>query len=482
VTARGDGRARASYPRKREGDRWELRAYVGLDPDTGRQRYIYGSAHGGVREARRAQGALERRALALRAKARPLAGGRPRPAKPRHERTVADAVEAWFERESPHWEPNGRDNVRNLIDFYVLPDLGGTQLWRLRGEIEHNGDDEPDPLLVSLTEWYGRLLETGGVQGRGLAPITVSSGPHRVLRGSLRLAVKLGWLDANPAAEARVPFVPRRPSTTPPAPAMFKFLGWLAEFDPECFAWCQVMASGARRVDVGVKWREWDEAGAELTLGARGVITARPDDPAALTDNAGRRQANGRVPVGGRAPRTIVMVRETPTAKRRLRKVALSRSANAALASHRARRLELAVMAGLGGLDPEGFVFAEGAAGTVPRRPDWMTGRFYDAKLAAAAAGVRGVERCRLYDVRHFMATESLAAGIEAAVLAERMGNSQHTIEHYYRHAAPAKDREAADIMDAIEAQAAAGRPATARARSRGPLRVVPDEAAGSES
>jgi integrase len=126
----------------------------------------------------------------------------------------------------------------------------------------------------------------------------------------------------------------------------------------------------------------------------------------------------------------------TPDAAGRLLRLRIEREAYAALCGVR--------------LPGDAFVFCPDPDGANPRDPQWFSGAFRYAKKRAAKVGVAGLEGVRAYDVRHFMGSQLLAHGMAPAVVAERMGNSQRTMDAFYRHAVPARDQAAADLMARI--------------------------------
>ena len=83
----------------------------------------------------------------------------------------------------------GRE-YRSILDHYVLPRWGATQLRRLRAD--------------DLDAWYATLHRSGGVRGVPLSPNTVGR-IHAVVRRALNQAVKWGWLAVNPASSATPP-------------------------------------------------------------------------------------------------------------------------------------------------------------------------------------------------------------------------------------------------------------------------------------
>ena len=251
---------------------------------------------------------------------------------------------------------------------------------------------------------------------------------HATLRAVLKFAAAQSWVMGNAAAEARLSPIPRRRSTAPDPQALAAFLQYLASHNPELFAFTHVLTSGGRRVDgLGLQWAEVDFEAGELVLGERGVVRA--------LDAEGLR---------------ITVVRETATTKRRRRRVAMSEAAMTALRRHRQACLEAAVAAGVH-LAVESFVFSPAPDGSRPYRPGWASTEWGRARRRAACdAGLAGLERVRLYDVRHFFATYLLAAGVKEIEIAQLMGNSPSTMRYHYASAISLGGREAAAIMDGL--------------------------------
>lgn len=75
---------------------------------------------------------------------------------------------------------------------------------------------------------------------------------------------------------------------------------------------------------------------------------------------------------------------------------------NRRLAGHRDRRAACNPVAVAGGA----FIFSHDPDGGMPWKPNWITKEFVRLRRDA------GIPHCRLHDLRHFMATEMLAAGV----------------------------------------------------------------------
>lgn len=122
-----------------------------------------------------------------------------------------------------------------------------------------------------------------------------------------------------------------------------------------------------------------------------------------------------------------------PTKTRRAHRVALNRSSVDALRAHRTAT-------------PDGdlasrFVFSS-EEGTQPWHPNFVTKHFIELREAA------GLRHFRLHDLRHFMATEMLNAGVPVPIVAARLAHQRaSTTLNVYAHAIPGGDQAAADLL-----------------------------------
>jgi integrase len=426
--------------RQRGPNTWQIRAYAGVDPDTGKARELSETVHGPRSLAE------DRLAYLLLRAMRKRDGGAAVSSKRREAGilTVFEGFEAWRTFAKANLEPNGADTDEDILRNYVYPHLGDIELWRLRpNQLAAPGDPEYDPDLVSLTAFYymlaergsrGRVRADGTITGRG-RPLGSQAirRTHGVIRRALAYCLDRGWVSSNAAIGAKMPPVVKRTTTTPPAAALAAFVDFLEQDDPEILCFLDLMNSGARRVDMGLQWAEVSfaaEGGGAVTFGVRGLITARDE--------------NGK---------SEVLVRTTPTRKRKLRTVALDAGPASRLMALRTHQEARAALCGIS-LPDTAYVFSGAPDGSEPRNPNWFSGGFRNAKKRAAKAGIGGLAGVRPYDVRHFMITQLLAHGVAPAVVAERAGNSQRTMDAFYRHAVPAQDQAAAELMARIMREA----------------------------
>lgn len=96
-------------------------------------------------------------------------------------------------------------------------------------------------------------------------------------------------------------------------------------------------------------------------------------------------------------------------------------------------------------LPKKGFVFALEPDGSASWRPDGATLQW--ARLRTKA----GLDDVRLHDLRHYVATQLLGAGVDPRTVAGRLGHSNPAITmSVYGHFLPEKDRAAADLLDSL--------------------------------
>jgi integrase len=215
--------------RQRGRDSWQLRVYLGIDADSGRERW----ASTTVRGSRRLATARLAEFVEAAGYARLRAG------------TVGDLLERWFEAASPGWAASTVRQTRSIIDCHLVPHLGHLPVAKLT--------------TVDVEDFYGFLLRAGHDGERPLAPGTVHR-VHVVLHRALAQAVRWGWVWLNLASSANPPRVPP-PEVRPPAPAQVAaLLDAVRERNDALYAYlCLAVSTGARRSQLlALRWAEVD--------------------------------------------------------------------------------------------------------------------------------------------------------------------------------------------------------------------------------
>lgn len=311
------------------------------------------------------------------------------------EGTVAHLLEVWWQQGEPGWSPSTAGSYRSIIDKRLAKDFGGMRLRDLK--LEH------------LERYYARLRR------EGLKRNTVLK-HHSVLRAALSKAARWGWIAANPALGARIPQDAEPTQISPPSQVeMRALIAHIDESNPELGVFVRLAAdTGMRRGEVlGLRWLAVDFDRAELVV-QRSVT------------QVGRE----------------VFDRGT-TKTRQVRRIELAAPTIEVLRAHRERMVERARAGGVE-VPPNGFVFSRRLDCSEPWKPDTVSHWFMRARDQV------GVD-ARLHDVRHFMATEWLAAGVSVVVVSKRLGHAvTSTTVDVYAHVDDARGRESADRMGSL--------------------------------
>jgi integrase len=374
---------------RKRGESWELRAYAGRDPVSGREIYRTRTVRCSKREAEDALGRFVQE----------IAGG----SHAAHDATLGDLVTRWFELARDDLSPSTVFGYQNYIRRYIEPTLGPVRLQRLK--------------VAQLDQLYAQLRRGTGPTGRPLSTATVRQ-VHAVLRRALQQGVKWGWIDTNPAVLASPPRVRNRP-VEPPAPYdVAKLIQEARASDPELGAFLQLAATtGARRGELcGLHWDALDLDAGTVTI-AKAVVDGYE---AGLV--------------------------EKDTKTHSVRRVALDPTTIEVLLEHRGRccsRAEACEVA----LEESAYVFSKKADGSAPWPPNEVTHQFIRLRNRLGLGSVR------LHDLRHFAATRLLGAGIPVRTVSGRLGHANAaTTLGVYAHFLAESDRDAAlalgDLLD----------------------------------
>lgn len=238
---------------------------------------------------------------------------------------------------------------------------------------------------------------------------------HGILHRALNQGVKWGWIAINPAASASPPKVPASDCSPPHPTQLARLLERAASESPE-FA-CYVLvaaATGARRSEVvALRWSDVDLDDATVAI-RRGIVLGN----------------EGLVEKG--------------TKTHGSRRVSLDAMTTAALAQHlddmQARACQCGTAVGA-----DGFVFSHSPDASTPWFPGSVSRSF--KRLCAR----EGIDDVRLHDLRHFVATQLLSAGVDVRTVAGRLGHrNAATTLNVYAHFLEQSDRVAADVIGDI--------------------------------
>jgi integrase len=314
--------------------------------------------------------------------------------------TAGELIEAWFAQASRDFSPKTVKETRGFIDRNLLPVIGAVPLSRLKAS--------------DLDRLYRRLQASGAADGGGLAPATVRR-IHGILRRALAQGVKWGWVGVNPAAATSPPRVPQSEIKPPTGPDLARVLRRATESSPElaCFL-VLAAATGARRSElVALRWRDIDLNNGTVRI-ERGVVMG----PAGLV--------------------------EKDTKTHAARRVALDDGTVAIVGAHESRMIERAAMC-RANLTDDSFVFSNAGDCAEPWYPDSVSRGF---KRLCVDEGLPNV---RLHDLRHFVASQLLSAGVDVRTVAGRLGHrNAATTLNVYAHFLEQADRGAADVMGRV--------------------------------
>jgi integrase len=341
---------------RQRGDVWELRAYAGRDPVSGRKLYRTRSFRGGKRDA---EDALARLVLEVSG-AVPTA----------RDATVGDLVAEWFELAKADLSPSTVRGYEVSIRRYITPVLGEVPLDQLRP--------------AQLDQLYARMRAGQNPAERPLATATIRL-THAILRRALQQGVKWGWLSSNPAVLATPPRVRHRTIDAPLPESVGLLIDRAASENEDLGAFLQLAATtGARRGELcALRWSAVDLDGGALTIACSMV-----------------HGADG-----------LLVEKDTKTHS--VRRVALDPMTVDVLRGHRARCCARALACGTS-LGKGAYVFSRAADSSTPWPPNDMTHAFIRLRDRL------GLTSIRLHDLRHFAATRLLGAGIPVRTVSGR--------------------------------------------------------------
>ena len=312
--------------RQRGIDSWELRVYLGVDPERGRERWTSKTVHGTRRHATACLAEFVEEAGYARLRAG----------------TVADLLDRWLAHASTAWSASTLRQTRSIVEHHLKPHLGHLAVNKLT--------------TLDIDDLYRHLLRGGGHDGRPLAPGTVHR-VHVVLHRALAQAVRWEWVWLNPASTASPPRVPPAEVRPPSPDQIHRLLAHVEDGDPDFATYLWLAAStGARRSQLlGLRWGEIDVAHAAI-----GFSRAFVEGPTGPVLRATKSHRSYRVAIDDATIRRLV--------------------------AHR-RRAEARAKASGCHLGDAAFVFSSRADGSWPWLPNRVTKPSSPTAEAGASAG-----------------------------------------------------------------------------------------------
>jgi integrase len=412
--------AKATNPRKREqGSIDELpsgalrvRVYAGLDPITKRRHDLVEVIPPGPKAWDQADEVRRRFVAEIRQRRNP-----------RTSATVDQLLDRYLDQHQ-----GGKSTVtgyREYVDKHLRPFIGTTKV----GEVDA---DTLDSLYAELRRCRDHCTDRRQVDHRTPRPHDCDERcrPHRcrplgnatirkihyILSGAFKRAVRWRWAGVNPIEQAEPPPV-LPPDPQPPTPdEAARLIAEASRLDPNwgMLVWL-TMVTGARRGELcGLRWRHIDLE--------RRVLTVRR----AIAQDG-----------------TLLEEKDTKTHQRR--HVTLDPGTVAALAEHRQRCEETCAALGAD-LSPDAFMFSLAPDGSTNLRPSSVTQRY------SRMADRLGIDT-HLHNLRHYSATELIAAGVDPRTVAGRLGHGgggTTTLRVYAAWVAEADQRAAQGLADRL--------------------------------
>jgi integrase len=386
--------------RERSPGHWELRAFAGPDPVTGKPRQATRTFVGGERAA----------AKELSALVTEVENGKFK----RTSATVGQLLDKWLEMGEQSQRPRTLYENRRKIEARIRPTLGDVRLDKL----------EPDVLDAAYKKWLDD----------GLSPATVHK-YHSILSAACQRAVKWGWIDRSPTERATPPSVIRKEMVVP-TPEQLSTLVREAEADDPVLASAIALAAltGCRRGElIALRWSDIDLDAGILRI-AKSLTVARGEKHEGPTKtHQGRTLALDSIGVEVLRRRWSYIEELAAEAESPLidDPYVLSYNANGALPAN-----------------PDTLTHRFHALCVRMEKPALT--RLRKKKRKAARSELAPADRWpfRFHDLRHFSVTTLIAAGVDIRTVAERHGHARATMTlDRYAHALPERDREAAGVL-----------------------------------
>ncbi|HTK63775.1 MAG TPA: tyrosine-type recombinase/integrase [Pseudonocardia sp.] len=378
---------------------FRARVYAGKDPITGKQLYVRGETR---RDRREAEADAERLVADVEADRRPD-----------QHATVSMLLDRWVE--VVDHELSTADTTAGYIRRTIKPALGDMPLRKLQHRV-----DVLDRLYTHLRRCNqlcdGKAARRGGPAMTEhvctpMSPAAVRR-VHAILSAALNYAISWGWIERNPADYAHPPKLTRRKAQPPKPEQVAALLNAAVEVDEELavFLWLAV-TTGARRGELtALRWSDVDLERGLLRVSSSYVV------------RAGQRR-----------------LKSPKTGDERL--LSLDSTTVQMLTDLHDVRADALAEADFE-LRDSAFVFSPEPLADRPWHPDHFTHAYREV---ARPLGI--VEP--LKNLRHFNATQLLAAGVDLRTTAGRLGHRDGgatTLRVYASWTKPA-DLRAAEML-----------------------------------
>jgi integrase len=392
-----------------------VRVYAGADPVTGRRHDLVEVIPPGPKARRLAEEARTRLLNQVDEKRQP-----------RTNATVNQLLDRHFDMST--WERSTRATYVGYADKHIRPLIGNVQVGALNAGVfdsfyaelrrcrDHCGRKRYIDHRTSHPHECDERCRRHECRPLGASTIRQI---HFILSGALKRAVRWRWTGTNPIAQAEPPAAPK-PKPRPPTPSEASRILAEAWADPD---WGTVVwlftVTGVRRGELcALRWHDVDLAA--------GVIS--------LSRSIGQRNRE---------------TWEKDTKDHQHRRIALDPETVQILAAHRQRCEHRCAELGTA-LTDDAFMFSLTPDGSAHLRPNSVSERYSDL---AQRLGIN----TSLHKLRHYSATELIAAGVDVRTVAGRLGHSgggTTTLRVYAAWVSESDQRAAASLFSRIPARA----------------------------
>ncbi|HET6811574.1 MAG TPA: site-specific integrase [Acidimicrobiales bacterium] len=265
---------------------------------------------------------------------------------------------------------------------------------------------------TDVNRLYGRLAAAG------LSPASIRH-VHVVGRAAFNEAIRWGWIDRNPVKWAGPPEHEPEEIKSPDESLVRRLIGEAAnergglEMSRLFFV---AATTGARRAELcGLRWPDIDWTTGTMTI-SRSIL-----------DLPGR-------PIGEKNTKS----------RRGRRRIEVDAATLAVLEDQRAAMEARAIECGVD-LAVDGYCFSDAPDGSEPWHLDRVTHAFSRARDRLGLGNT-----VRFHDLRHFVVTHALDAGVAIPTLAERTGHDPSIMLRVYGHGRAASNRRAGEVAAAL--------------------------------
>lgn len=366
---------------KRAENKWRIRVYLGLDPGTGKKKYLTETFHGGYREAQRRSRKIE-----IEVEERGYTD--------LSKLTLSNHLYSWLESlRSRSIRPRTIQWYEEIVNNHLVPKLGNIQLKKLNPS--------------HIESYYAKGLKHGRMDGKGGLSAQTVQHHGRVLSQALAHAVRMEVIGRN-VAQNVIPPSHKRKEVEPLTPEDIRKLLEVAYSTEFYYPILVAVYTGLRRSEIlGLTWRDvnLDEEVLSVNRGLHTHSTPAERLQPPKSDKSKRRVS---------LPEDLVLAlrhyRDTKEAdKERLDSV-------------------------LKGEDP---MFAR-ADGTL-MHPDSFS------KAVVRFANRANLHGVHLHFLRHTQASLLLEQGESPKVISERLGHASSAFtSDYYSHLMPGMEKAAA--------------------------------------